>query len=114
MANSYFDGSINNTCGIGPYGGCLGDIDGDGAQTVEDMLFMLANFGSMGPNAADLNVDELVGAADLLILRASSGATALSKSISSAVRASPTVKTLPSTTTSSSSFRVLRAAFTAS
>ena len=68
MANNYFDGSINNTCGIGPYGGCLGDIDDDGAQTVEDMLFMLANFGSMGPNAADLNVDELVGAADLLIL----------------------------------------------
>lgn len=68
LANSYFDGSINSTCGIGPYGGCLGDIDGDGAQTVEDMLFMLANFGSIGPNAADLNVDELVGAADLLIL----------------------------------------------
>ena len=32
------------------------------------MLFMLANFSDIGPNAADLNVDELVGATNLLIL----------------------------------------------
>ena len=68
LANSYFDGSINNTCGIGPYGGCLGDLDDDGAQTVEDILFMLANFGHMGAHPADLDLDELVGTTDLLIL----------------------------------------------
>ena len=68
MANSYFDGSINNTCGIGPYGGCLGDINGDGVQSVDDILFMLANFGNIGPHPADLDLDDLVGTTDLLIL----------------------------------------------
>ena len=68
LANRYFDGSINNTCGIGPYGGCLGDIDGDGAQTVEDILSLLANFGNTGAHPADLDVDLLVGTSDLLIL----------------------------------------------
>lgn len=68
FANSHFNGSINNTCGIGPYGGCLGDLDGDGAQTVEDVLFMLANFGHIGPHPADLDLDDLVGTTDLLIL----------------------------------------------
>lgn len=68
LANSYFNGSINNTCGIGPYGGCMGDLDGDGAQTVEDILFMLANFGHMGAHPADLDLDQLVGTTDLLIL----------------------------------------------
>lgn len=75
LANSYFDGSINNTCGIGPYGGCLGDIDGDGAQTVEDVLYMLANFGNMGPHPADLDLDDLVGTTDLLILLGVFGCT---------------------------------------
>jgi hypothetical protein len=68
MANAYFSGSINNTCGIGPFGGCLGDIDGDGVQTVEDVLFLLANFGTMGPHPADIDLDDLVGTTDLLIL----------------------------------------------
>ena len=68
LANSYFDGSINNTCGFGPYGGCLGDLDGDGAQTVEDVLYMLANFGHIGPHPADIDLDDLVGTTDLLIL----------------------------------------------
>lgn len=67
-AQSYYDGSINNTCGVGPYGGCLGDIDGDGANTVEDVLFMLASFGQMGAHPADLDLDDLVGTTDLLIL----------------------------------------------
>jgi len=75
LANMYFDGSINNTCGIGPYGGCLGDIDGDGAQTVEDVLYMLANFGTMGPHPADLDLDDLVGTTDLLILLGIYGCT---------------------------------------
>ena len=68
LANQYFDGSILNTCGIGPYGGCLGDLDNDGAQTVEDVLYMLANFGHVGPHPADIDLDELVGTTDLLIL----------------------------------------------
>jgi len=68
LANSYFDGTINNTCGIGPYGGCLGDVNGDDMQTVDDILFMLANFGHMGPHPADLDLDDLVGTTDLLIL----------------------------------------------
>ena len=75
LANSYFDGSINNTCGIGPYGGCLGDIDGDGVQTVEDVLYMLANFGNIGPHPADLDLDDLVGTTDLLILLGVFGCT---------------------------------------
>ncbi len=68
LAQAHFDGSINNTCGIGPYGGCLGDLDGDGAQTVEDVLYMLANFGVIGPHPADIDLDDLVGTTDLLIL----------------------------------------------
>lgn len=68
LANAYFSGAINNTCGIGPFGGCLGDLDGDGAQTVEDVLFMLANFGHIGPHPADIDLDDLVGTTDLLIL----------------------------------------------
>ena len=46
----------------------LGDLDGDGAQTVEDVLFMLANFGHIGPHPADIDLDDLVGTKDLLIL----------------------------------------------
>ena len=68
LAQAHFDGSINNTCGIGHYGGCLGDLDGDGAQTVEDVLYMLANFGVIGPHPADIDLDDLVGTTDLLIL----------------------------------------------
>ena len=68
LANAYFSGAINNTCGVGPYGGCLGDLDGDGAQTVEDVLFMLSNFGHIGPHPADIDLDDLVGTTDLLIL----------------------------------------------
>ena len=68
LAQSYFDGSINNTCGVGPYGGCLGDLDGDGIQSVEDVLYMLANFGHVGPHPADIDLDDLVGTTDLLIL----------------------------------------------
>ncbi len=68
LSNAYFDGSINNTCGFGPYGGCLGDLDGDNEQTVEDVLFMLANFGHIGPHPADIDLDDLVGTTDLLIL----------------------------------------------
>lgn len=68
LANAYFSGAINNTCGVGPFGGCLGDLDGDGAQTVEDVLFMLANFGHIGPHPADIDLDDLVGTTDLLIL----------------------------------------------
>lgn len=75
LANSHFDGSINNTCGIGPYGGCLGDLDGDGIQTVEDVLFMLANFGHIGPHPADLDLDDLVGTTDLLVLLGVYGCT---------------------------------------
>ena len=68
LANAYFSGAINNTCGVGPFGGCLGDLDGDGAQTVEDVLFMLSNFGHIGPHPADIDLDDLVGTTDLLIL----------------------------------------------
>jgi len=68
LAQSYFDGSINSTCGVGPYGGCLGDLDGDGIQSVEDVLYMLANFGHVGPHPADIDLDDLVGTTDLLIL----------------------------------------------
>ena len=68
LAQSYFDGSINSTCGVGHYGGCLGDLDGDGIQSVEDVLYMLANFGHVGPHPADIDLDDLVGTTDLLIL----------------------------------------------
>jgi len=77
MANFYFSGAISNSCGIGPYGGCLGDLDGDGAQTVEDVLFMLANFGNQGPHPADIDLDDLVGTTDLLILLGIFGCTCL-------------------------------------
>ena len=77
MANFYFSGAISNSCGIGPYGGCLGDLDGDGAQTVEDVLFMLANFGNQGPHPADIDLDDLVGTTDLLIILGIFGCTCL-------------------------------------
>ena len=75
LANDYFNGTINNTCGIGPYGGCLGDVNGDDIQSVDDILFMLANFGHMGPHPADLDLDDLVGTTDLLILLGVFGCT---------------------------------------
>ena len=42
---------------------------------MEDVLYMLANFGNMGPHPADLDLDDLVGTTDLLILLGVFGCT---------------------------------------
>jgi len=48
--------------------GLLGDINGDGVVNVEDLLILLANWGTSGPG--DLNEDGIVNVLDLLILLA--------------------------------------------
>lgn len=47
---------------------CPGDINGDLAVTVADVLFLLAEFGCTSDCTADLNEDGLVSISDLLIL----------------------------------------------
>jgi hypothetical protein len=47
---------------------CPGDINGDLAVTVADVLFLLAEFGCTSECTADLNDDGLVSISDLLIL----------------------------------------------
>ncbi len=47
---------------------CPGDINGDLAVTVADVLFLLAEFGCTSECTADLNEDGMVSISDLLIL----------------------------------------------
>ena len=47
---------------------CPGDINGDLAVTVADVLFLLAEFGCTSECTADLNDDGMVSISDLLIL----------------------------------------------
>ena len=53
----------------------LGDIDGDGAVAVPDLLTLLAAWGPAAPGCdlADLDVDGLVGRTDLELLLANWG-----------------------------------------
>ncbi len=47
---------------------CPGDLNGDLAVTVADVLFLLAEFGCATDCTADLNEDEIVSVSDLLFL----------------------------------------------
>lgn len=47
---------------------CPGDVDGDGAVAVEDLLAMLADWGQSSSGPTDINGDGTVGVDDLLIL----------------------------------------------
>lgn len=47
---------------------CTGDLDGDGTVGTNDLLILLANWGSNPLHPADINGDGTVGTADLLML----------------------------------------------
>jgi hypothetical protein len=47
---------------------CAGDVDGDGTVNVDDVVAVILAWGDTGPNAADLDGDQLVGAADLSLI----------------------------------------------
>ena len=47
---------------------CIGDIDGNGAVTVDDLLTLLSAYGSTDGGPADLDGDGIVGVDDLLLL----------------------------------------------
>jgi len=49
-------------------GGCPGDLTGDGMITIQDLLTFLNDFGNSGFLEADLNFDQHVGVADLLLM----------------------------------------------
>jgi len=49
-------------------GGCPGDLNADGAVTIQDLLTFLNVFGDSGFLEADLNFDQHVGVADLLLM----------------------------------------------
>ena len=54
---------------------CIGDVNGDGAVTVGDLLQILAEFGCTEGCTTDLNEDGLTTVADLLLLLSVYGAT---------------------------------------
>ena len=54
---------------------CTGDVNGDGAVTVGDLLQILAEFGCTEGCTTDLNEDGLTTVADLLLLLSVYGAT---------------------------------------
>ncbi len=49
-------------------GGCPGDLNGDDLVTIQDLLEFLNHFGDFGFLEADLNFDQHVGVADLLLI----------------------------------------------
>jgi hypothetical protein len=49
-------------------GGCPGDLNGDGLVNIQDLLEFLNLFGAYGFLAADLDFDQHVGVADLLMM----------------------------------------------
>ena len=49
-------------------GGCPGDLNGDELVTIQDLLEFLNHFGATGFLEADLNFDQHVGVADLLLI----------------------------------------------
>ena len=52
---------------------CLGDLTGDGVVSVEDMLFLLSDFGCVTDCNADVDLDDAVTIADLLQLLSAFG-----------------------------------------
>ena len=52
---------------------CLADVNGDGAVNVNDLLAVLAAWGSPGASGEDINGDGIVDVADLLLLLAAWG-----------------------------------------
>lgn len=52
---------------------CVGDLTGDGIVSVEDMLFLLSDFGCVTDCNADLNLDNAVTISDLLQLLSAFG-----------------------------------------
>jgi predicted outer membrane repeat protein len=47
---------------------CLGDVDGNGAVNVDDLIEIIAAWGDSNPGAADLDGDGSVGAGDLTLV----------------------------------------------
>lgn len=54
-------------CAAIPEPACLGDFDGDGFVTVNDLLLLLAEFGCLQNCTTDLDGDGVVGTSDVLI-----------------------------------------------
>ena len=52
---------------------CVGDLTGDGVVSVEDMLFLLSDFGCVTDCNADVDLDNAVTIADLLQLLSAFG-----------------------------------------
>ncbi|MGB1100487.1 MAG: hypothetical protein ACPGYS_06230, partial [Flavobacteriales bacterium] len=52
---------------------CVGDLTGDGVVSVEDMLFLLSDFGCVTDCNADVDLDDAVTIADLLQLLSAFG-----------------------------------------
>ena len=52
---------------------CSGDVDGNGRVDVDDIIDVIASWGAVGDNPADVNNDNVVGAADLAIVLAGYG-----------------------------------------
>lgn len=53
--------------------GCEGDINGDAVVNVEDLLVVIAGWGSSSGDATDINQDGIVDVLDLLLLVAAWG-----------------------------------------
>lgn len=62
-------------CAESPEPFCLGDFDNDGYITVNDLLFLLADYGCVENCAADLDEDAVVSTSDLLIFLSLFGTT---------------------------------------
>ena len=58
---------VNNN-GIADDCECLGDVDGNGAVNVRDLLAIIVAWGDSNPGAADLDRDGVVGAGDLTLV----------------------------------------------
>ena len=56
---------------------CLGDIDGNGEVSVDDVLVILGSFGDSTTGPADLNGDGIVNIDDMLIILSAWGAMRL-------------------------------------
>jgi hypothetical protein len=46
----------------------VGDIDGNGAVDIDDLLQLIGAFGLTGPRPEDINGDEVVNIDDMLML----------------------------------------------
>lgn len=57
-----------NNNGIADDCECLGDVDGNGAVNVDDLIEIIAAWGDPNPGAADLDGDGAVGASDLTLV----------------------------------------------